>query len=117
MNTGFVKNIIIAIFPGGAKIFVVMYIVVYACSKVLTVISVAVMCHRAIQLGGWHWHKLLCVSVDHGNNMSLCRITELAIQILEFFTNRIEFIRSIHMIANDKFGQTTAEFDNLIENI
>ena len=42
---------------------------------------------------------------------------ELAIQKLEQFPNIIEFIWSIHMIANDKIGQTPAGFDNVIDNI
>ena len=54
MNAGFVKNIIIAVFPGDGKTFVMMYIVIYARSKGLTVITVSIMCHRVIQLGGWH---------------------------------------------------------------
>ena len=62
-------------------------------------------CHQSIQLGGWHWHKLLCIPVDRGNKMSVYRMTELAIQILERFPNRIEFIWSIRMISNDKIGQ------------
>ena len=44
-------------------------------------------------------------------------MTELDIQKLERFTSRIEFIWSIHMIANDEFVQTPAEFDNAIDNI
>ena len=43
-------------------------------------------------------------------------MTELAIHKLEHFPNRIEFIRIIHMIANDKIGQTPTKFDNVIEN-
>ena len=46
MNTGLVKNIIIAGFHGGGKTFVVMYIVIYACSKGLNVIVVAMMFHQ-----------------------------------------------------------------------
>ena len=45
MNTGFVKNIIIAGFPGGGKTFVMIYIVIYAHSKGLTVITVSMVCH------------------------------------------------------------------------
>ena len=59
LNTIFVKNIIIAGFPGGGKTFFIMYIVIYAFSKGLTVITVAMMFHREIQLGGWHWHTRL----------------------------------------------------------
>ena len=75
----------------------------------MTVITVAIIFHWAIQLGGWNWHKLLLILVDSGNNMSVYRITELAINKLECFLNSIEFIRSIHMISNNKIGQTHAK--------
>ena len=52
MNTGFVRNIIISGFPGGGKQFVMMYIVIYDRSKELTVITVAMMCHREIKHSG-----------------------------------------------------------------
>ena len=68
MNTGFVQNIIIAIFTGGG-IFFMMYIIIYIRSKGLTVITVSMMCRREIKLGGWHWDKLLCIPIDWGNNM------------------------------------------------
>ena len=54
MNTGFVKNIILAGFPVGGKTFVMIYILIYACSKVLTEVTVAMVCHRTIQLGKWN---------------------------------------------------------------
>ena len=44
-------------------------------------------------------------------------MTEPAIHKLEQFTNIIEFIQSIHMIANNGIGQTPAEFDNENDNI
>ena len=44
-------------------------------------------------------------------------MTELAIHKLERFQNIIDLIQSINMIANEKIGQTSAEFDNVIENI
>ena len=42
---------------------------------------------------------------------------ELAIHKLERFPKIIEFIRGIHMIANDKISQTNSKFDNIIDNI
>ena len=99
MNTGFVKSIIIAGFTGGGKTFFMMYIVIYACSKGLTVITVAIMCHQAIQLSGWHFHKLLCIPVDCGNSMYVYLMIEVAIEKLEIFQKIIDFIRIIHMIA------------------
>ena len=62
-----------------------MYIVIYARSKGLTVITVAMMWHRSIKLGGWHWNKLLYIPVDRGNNMYFYRMIELAIHKLEIF--------------------------------
>ena len=99
MNTLFVKNIIIAGFPGGGKTFIMMYIVIHGQCKGLNIITVAMMCHRAIQLGGWHWHKLLCIPIDRGNNMSVYRMTELAIQKLERYPMRLKFIRSLDSIV------------------
>ena len=68
MNNGFVNNIIIAGFSGGGKTFVMMYMVIYARLKGLTVITFSIMCHRAVQLGGWHCHILLCIPVDCGTS-------------------------------------------------
>ena len=48
--------------------------------------------------------------------MSVYRITELVIQKLERFPERIEFILSIHITANSEIGQTPDEFDNVIDN-
>ena len=74
MNNGLVENIIIAVFPGGGNIFFIMYIVIYDHSKGLTVITFDMMYHRAIQLGGWHWHKLICIRVDCVSKMPVCRM-------------------------------------------
>lgn len=117
MNTKYTKNVIIAGFPGGGKTFVLMYVVLYARSRGLNVVTVAMMSHRAIQLGGWHWHKLLCIPVDRGNNMSVYRMTELALKKLERHPKRIEFVRSINIIANDEIGQTPAELDDVFDNV
>ena len=65
-------------------------------------ITFDMMCHQVIQLGGWNWHKRLCVPIDRGNNMSVYQMTEFSIHKLYLLLNRIEFIWSIHMISNDK---------------
>ena len=117
MNIQYTKNVIITGFPGRGKTFVMMYVVLYARSKGLTVITVALMAHRAIQLGGWHWHKLLCIPVDRNNNMSVCRTTELAWQKLDRHPQRKEFVKSIHVFFNDEIGQKNAELDNVIDNL
>ena len=75
------------------------------------------MCHQAIQIGELHWNKFLCILIYCGNNISFYRMIELTIHKLEHFPNRIEFIWSIHIIVNDKIGQSPVEFDNMIDNI
>ena len=75
------------------------------------------MAHRAIQLGGWHWHKLLMIPVDRTNNMSVARMTEIAIERLEKHPERIEFIKSINLFLSDEIGQRSAEFDDVIDSI
>ena len=102
MNTISVNNVIIAGFPGGGKKIVMMYIVINSRSKGLAVITVAMIFHQAIQLGGWHWNKLLCIHVYLGNNMSIYRMTELSIQKLEHFPNIIEFIRVFILLPMTK---------------
>ena len=42
-------------------------------------ITVYMVCHQSIQLGGWHWHKKICIPVHSGNNMSLYQMKELDI--------------------------------------
>ena len=49
--------------------------------------------------------------------MYVYQITELAIQKLERFPNRIQFIQSICIITNDKICQTPANFDNGIDHV
>ena len=94
-----------------------MYIVIYARLKGLIVITVAMMRHWEIQLGGWNWHKRFCVPVYRGNNMSAYKITQLCIHKIERFPSIIEFIWSINIIANEKIGQSPAGFDNVIDSI
>ena len=48
INNEFVNNMIIAVFPDYGKTFVMMHIVIYARSKLLTVITVAIMFHQEI---------------------------------------------------------------------
>lgn len=118
MNNEYVKNIIVAGFPGGGKTFVMMYVVIYAQSIGLTVVTTAMMSHLAIQLGGIHWHKLLCIPVDRSNNMSNYRMTELAISELEtYHPMRIAFLKTIDVLATDEIGQSSSDFDSVCDNI
>ena len=77
MNTGFMKSIIISWISWWWKKIVMMYIVIYARSKGLNVITFAMMCHQKIQLGVWHWHKSLCIPVDSGKKSLYTKLQNL----------------------------------------
>eukprot|EP00957_Ditylum_brightwellii_P064359 4884465-Ditylum_brightwellii.AAC.1 len=71
------------------------------------------MSHQAIQLGGVHWHKRLCIPVDQSNNKSTYRRTELAINKMELHhPMRIKFLKSIDVLVTDEIGQCSSDFDN-----
>ena len=117
MKSTYTKNVMIVGFPGGGKTFIMMYVLIYAISKGLCIISVAMMAHRACQLGGWHWHKLLRVPVDRGNNMSVHRMIEVALEKLERHPEQIQFIKNIHIFFDDEAGQRPAQFDDVCDGI
>ena len=118
MNVEHVKNIIVTGFPGSGKTFIMMHSVIYARSKGLTVFTTAMMSHRAIQLSGIHWHKLLCIPVDRSNNMSTYRKTEISVNKMELHhPMRIKFLKSIDVLATDEIRQSSSNFDNVCDNI
>ena len=82
-----------------------MYVILYAMSRGLTVISTAMMAHRTIQLGGIHWHKLLSIPVDRTNNMSVARMTEVALERLEKHPEKLhslEVLMFLLVMRSDK---------------
>ena len=97
--------------------FCMMYLAIYTRSRGLTIINAAMMAHRAIQLGVWHWHKLLRIPVDRTNNISVVKMTEIAIERLGKYPERIKFIKSINLFISDEICQRSAEFDDIIDSI
>ena len=60
----YIKNVGIRGFPGSGKSWSMMYCMLYAISKGLNVVSTAMMCKRALQLGGIHIHQLFMLPVE-----------------------------------------------------
>ena len=60
----YVKNVGIRGFPGAGKTWCMMYCKLYAMSKGLKVTTTAIMCKRALQLGGTHLDKLFKIQFD-----------------------------------------------------
>lgn len=103
----FVKHVGILGFPGGGKTWCMMYCLIYSISCGLKVTTAAMMCNRALQLGGIHVHKLFNLPTER---LTPHRRAELAIIKLMKCPKRIEFLRSIDVIFFDEMGQVSSEF-------
>jgi len=104
----FTKNVIVRGFPGAGKTFCMCYCMLYALSKGLNCISTAIMSKRSIELGGIHWHKLLCIPTDP--NLSIWRRAEIAIDRLQRKPKYLALLKSLHVYADDEKSQQSAEF-------
>ena len=107
LQDSFIKHVGILGFPGGGKTWCMMYCLLYSISRGLKVTTTAMMCNRALQLGGVHAHKLFLLPTER---LTPHRRSELAIIKLMKSPKRIEFIRSIDVIFFDEMGQVSSEF-------
>ena len=92
----YTKNIGIWGFPGAGKTWCMMYLVVYAISKGLTVITTAIMSKRSIELGGIHIHQLFLLPTE--TNLTAHRRSELAILKLLKNPKKLDLIKSLDII-------------------
>jgi hypothetical protein len=81
----------------------------YAIAKGNTVTTTAMMCKRAIQIGGTHVHQLFKNSIK--NTTSAHRQAELAILSLMRKPEKLEFLHAVNMIIFDEMGQVS---DNIL---
>ena len=91
------------------------YIVLYAISKGMNVITTAVMARRANQLGGLHIHKLFCLDVTNGMNPH--RVVELAVIKLLRNPEKINILLTLEMLVIDEAGQVLAEMISALDII
>lgn len=114
-NTNYTKNIGIRGFPGAGKSWCMMYVALYALSRGLKCVTTAMMCNRALQLGGIHLHQLILLPPDE--NLSAHRKAELAIMKLLKTPKKLEFLRSLDVIFFDEMGQVSAEMLNILDMV
>ena len=76
-QTTYTKNVGIRGSPGGGKTWCMMYMLLYAIAQGNIVTTTAMMCKRAIQIGGTHVHQLFRNPIE--NTASAHRQAELAI--------------------------------------
>ena len=104
----YTKNVGIRGFPGGGKTWCMQYCQLYAISKGLKVITTAMMCKRALHLGGKHVHHLFLLPPD--DNLTPHRRAELAILDLLKIPKLMDFLRTVNIIFFDEMGQVSAEY-------
>ena len=107
LQSKFTKSIIVRGHPGAGKTFCMLYAALYAISKGLNIVTTSQMAKRALQLGGKHWHKLLMLGTDH--NQTPHRKSGIAIAKIERNAKMLNFLRSLHVLCGDEFGQQSAE--------
>ena len=61
------------------------------------------MSKHSLQLGGNHWHVMLCISTEE--KASPFRRAELSTTKILKNKKKLDFIRSLHAIAGDELGQ------------
>ena len=115
-NQHFGKNTIIRGFPGAGKTWCMQYILLYAISKGLNVITTAIMAKRAMFLGGKHWHYLLCIP-PMKKDFSMHRTAELAICKLLSDPVKLNLIRTCDIIGADEMGQLDDTFMGIVDII
>ena len=96
-QTKYTKNLGIRGFPGSGKTWCMMYSMVYAISKGLTVCTTAMMCKRALQLGGIHIDQLFKLPYGSGR-VDAHRRAELAIIKLLGNPKKLDFMRSVDIL-------------------
>ena len=111
----YIKNVGIRGFPGSGKSWSMMYCMLYAISKGLNVVSTAMMCKRALQLGGIHVHQLFMLPVEEA--LTPHRKAELAILKLLRNPKKIDFVRTLDVIFFDEMGQVSSEYLSTLDII
>ena len=93
-----------------------MYCMLYAISKGLTVTTTAMMCKRALHLGGIHVDQLFKLPFN-GDKMDAHRRAEMAIIKLLSKPTKLDFLRSVDIIFFDEMGQVSSLLLSMLDMI
>lgn len=114
-STSYTKNSGIRGFPGAGKTWCMMYLALYAASKGLKCVTSAMMCNRALQLGGVHAHQLFLLPTEE--HLTPHRKAELAIAKLLRTPKKLNLLRTLDVLFFDEMGQVSAEMLNIFDMI
>jgi hypothetical protein len=82
-----------------------MYMILYTIAKGNTITTTAMMCKRAIQIGGTHVHQLFKNPIK--NTASAHWQAEISILSLMRKPEKLEFLYAVNMIFFDEMGQVS----------
>ncbi len=94
--------------PGTGKTHMALLIAAYAIGQGLDVMSMALLCERAIFLGGMHYHKALKM-VSFGRKTDIHSRADSCIRRLKRDPPHLMLLRSLDIIFFDEISQTSAE--------
>ena len=102
------KNVVAHGAPGTGKSFIGQFIVLYALSQGLNIISTALMGVRANTIGGIHLHKIFFLPTDNKiNSPFVC--AEKAIEDIKRHIEIYHALRTLDILFIDEFEQVSAE--------
>jgi len=110
------NNVILHGSPGTGKTHMAMICVAYALGQGLACVSMALLCERAILLGGMHYHKFTKMRSVH-NMSNIHGIADGCIQRMKKDALMTTFIRSLDVIFIDEMGQLSAEQISILDII
>ena len=93
--------------PGAGKTTVLMMLALHGLCHGLNVATTALLCERALQIGGRHLHWMVNMAVREGG--SPAHIAELSIANLYRDGMKLEWLRRLDILALDELGQWPAE--------
>jgi hypothetical protein len=80
----------------------------YCLAKGLRGVNTSLVSDRSKELGGIHFHRLLCI-IGHSDDLPPGRVAELATARLYRHPEALEFIRTLDFVNLDEFGVFSAE--------
>ena len=102
------RNMVIVGGPGVGKTTVAMICTLYCLAIGLRGITTSLVADRSKELGGIHFHQLVCL-LGRADNCSPGRAAEMALANLYRHPEALEFLKSLDFLNLDEFGVFSAE--------
>jgi hypothetical protein len=117
-QTAFVKGPLLIGKPGAGKTFLVQLAVVYALSRGLNVLVLALTGQRALEVGGSHIHRFFCIQEPSGQKTtSAARIAESAMKSLVAHPEKTAVIKNVDLVVFEEIGLIPLELLSAVDRV